>query len=158
MISDAVFSTCRTYRYVLTRQWDPDLPAVLYIGLNPSQADERDNDPTIRRCIGFAKEWGFGRMAIVNLFAYCTPYPSVLKKAKDPIGPKNDQYIREYAASAEKVVLIWGNEGALDDRHQRVLDLLNNPQCLRINKTGHPAHLLYLPKGTPLQPFLLKKQ
>ncbi|MCB0280523.1 MAG: DUF1643 domain-containing protein, partial [Calditrichaeota bacterium] len=86
--SGARFSRDRRYRYALWRTWADGNDSVLFIGLNPSQADEKENDPTIRRCISFAQDWGFSGCIVVNLFAYCTAYPGELKTIADPIGPR----------------------------------------------------------------------
>lgn len=90
MRSGANFSRCRRFRYALWREWDATLPAVMLIGLNPSTADANHNDPTIRRCIGFARDWGFGGVRVLNLFAFRATYPDDLKAAADPVGPRND--------------------------------------------------------------------
>jgi len=86
MISDAKLSVCRKYRYALWRIWDKSKPIVLFISLNPSTADEKEDDPTIRRCIGFAKSWGYGGLCMANLFAYRTKSPSEMMSAKDRLG------------------------------------------------------------------------
>lgn len=148
---DAVFSRCRAYRYALWREWDPALPTVLFIGLNPSTADHRRDDPTIRRCIGFAKAWGYGGLAVGNLFAYRTPHPRVLKRAAAPIGRVNDRWLRRLAAEAELVVACWGVHGAHHDRATTVLGYLPPAKCLGTTKGGAPRHPLYLPCGAPLQ-------
>jgi hypothetical protein len=88
--TDAKFSACRKYRYALWRTWDESKPNVMIIGLNPSTADENENDPTITRCINFAKSWGYGGVCVTNLFAYCATVPSDMKESNDPIGSEND--------------------------------------------------------------------
>ena len=154
MQTGAIFSNCRKYRYALWRIWDHEQEQVLFIGLNPSAADETHNDPTIRRCIDFAQRWGFGGMYITNLFAYRHKSPAVLKKVKRPIGKENDYYLQKYAAQCTKVVLIWGNDGAFRDRNLEVLELIKNPLCLKINKSGQPAHPLYLKKNLNPRPYV----
>ena len=77
--TDAKFSACRKYRYALWRNWDGSKPYAMIIGLNPSTADENENDPTITRCINFAKSWGYGGVCVTNLFAYCATVPSDMK-------------------------------------------------------------------------------
>lgn len=143
----AEFSECRTFRYTLERIWDSAGPSVLFVGSNPSKANEESDDPTIRRCINFAKDWGFGGLCIVNLFAFCSHDPGKLLKAKDPIGPKNDKVLNEYISKSEKIILVWGNHGDFLKRNEKILKLIKNPSCLKINKNGAPAHPLYL-KGT----------
>lgn len=70
MIKDAILSEDRKYRYILSRTWDETKPTVLFIGLNPSTADEKTDDPTIRKCINYAKCWGYGKILMANLFAF----------------------------------------------------------------------------------------
>ena len=124
----------------------------LFIGLKPSRADEKKDDPTIRRCISFSKNWGYGGLTIVNLFAYSSHEPNELFKANDPIGPKNDSIIKKNISKAEKIILIWGSYGGFLKRNEKILKLIKKPFCLKINKNGSPAHPLYL-KGT-LKPIL----
>src|SRR5262245_38555366 len=93
MLRSAVFSPCRKYRYSLTRIWDAERPNVMFVGLNPSTADDQVDDPTVRRCIGFARKWRFGGMIIVNLFAYRSTDPNRLQEILDPVGPENDEHI-----------------------------------------------------------------
>ncbi|HKL50356.1 MAG TPA: DUF1643 domain-containing protein [Wenzhouxiangellaceae bacterium] len=148
MHSGAHFSRCRRYRYALSRAWDADLPVVLMIGLNPSTADASKNDPTIRRCIGFANDWGFGGVWVLNLFAFRATYPSDLKAAADPVGPRNDEWIRRVARKVDRVVAVWGNDGGFMERSRRVRGMLGARfEVIRLNAGGEPAHPLYLPKG-----------
>lgn len=91
MKKTAKLSDCRTYRYELWRTWDESKPYAMFIGLNPSTADETEDDPTIRRCINFAKTWGYGGLCMTNLFAYRATQPEDMKRASDPIGNKNDE-------------------------------------------------------------------
>lgn len=90
MQRSAIISECQRYRYVLERKWQPELPGVLFVALNPSTADGQHDDPTVRRCVGFARSWGFGKIVIANLFALRSSHPSVLLIDVDPIGPEND--------------------------------------------------------------------
>jgi len=92
--SGAVFSPCDRYRYVLWRTWKPHIPSVVFIGLNPSTADAQRNDPTIRRCIGFAQTWGYGGIIIANLFSYRATQPNTLRQVSDPVGPDTDQWLQ----------------------------------------------------------------
>lgn len=148
MNSGAHFSRCRQFRYALWRAWDVDLPKVLMIGLNPSTADASRNDPTIRRCIGYARDWGFGGLWVVNLFAYRATYPADLKVADDPVGPRNDEWIRRAARKAQRAVAVWGNDGGFMERSTRVRGMLGERlEVIRLNAGGEPAHPLYLPKG-----------
>lgn len=156
MERSAYFSECRKFRYILYRKWDKDAPIVLFIGLNPSKADGKIDDPTIRRCISFSKGWGFGGFAIVNLFAYCSHNPNELFKINDPIGPKNDSVIIEHIPKAEKIILIWGNHGSFLKRNEKILKLIKKPFCLKINKNGSPAHPLYLKSTLKPIPYIIQ--
>ncbi len=88
--SGATFSQCRTWRYALWRRWDSSKSPLIVIGLNPSTADERQDDPTIRRCINLAKREGCGSYVMLNLFAFRARDPKVMKAHAEPIGPEND--------------------------------------------------------------------
>lgn len=155
MIGGAIFDTTQTYRYRLWRQWS-DAPSIGFVMLNPNCADATINDPTIRRCIGFAKAWGFGRLEVVNLFAYRARTPSMLKHVNDPIGAENDLYLSTLNQRVEKVVLAWGNWGRLGGRDRALLSLLT-PQSdlytLGLTKLGQPKHPLYLRQDSSLSVF-----
>lgn len=154
MKSGAIFSEDRRYRYVLWRIWDKSKPKVMIVGLNPSTADETMNDPTINRCINFAKLWGYGGLYVLNLFAFRATLPKDLRKAEDPISDKNDDYIKSYAKLCDKVVCAWGNNGSYNKRGQKVLLYLDNAYYIKLNKSGEPAHPLYLKKD--LKPVKFK--
>lgn len=154
MECDAAFSGCRRYRYALWRRWDPVRPCVLFIGLNPSTADETRNDPTIRRCLAYARAWGYGGVCVANLFAWRATDPADLKAAAEPIGRGNDAWLRRLAGEAGLVVAAWGNDGGHRGRSAQVRALLPELHCLRRNRTGEPAHPLYQParlRPVPLQ-------
>lgn len=146
------------YRYTLERVLNPlhPEPTVLFVMLNPSTADEREDDPTIRRCIGFARSWGAGRLRVVNLFAARATDPREMKAMDDPVGPGNDQWIAHEIANAETVVAAWGTHGAYRDRAADVMAMLPGVdwQCLGTTKDGHPRHPLYVAANTPLRAFL----
>ena len=143
----AVLSDDREYRYRLTRTWDTAKPTLAFIMLNPSTADETENDPTIRRCLGYAKDWGYGSLVVGNLFAYRTPEPSQLRNHPNPVGPENDDHLRRICDDAEMVVAAWGTDGDLHDRDCEVADLLDvSLYALNTTKHGHPNHPLYQPK------------
>ena len=144
MKTDAILLEDRKYRYVLSRIWDETKPTVMIIGLNPSIADEIKNDPTIERCINFAKFWSYGGVYMLNLFAFRATHPQDMLNAEEPIGKDNDQYIKKYSKICDKVVCAWGNDGAYKNRSKEVLSILNNAYYLKLNKTGEPAHPLYL--------------
>ena len=148
----AVFSPCRTYRYALSRVWASDKPYALFIGLNPSTADETLDDPTIRRCISFASDWGYGGLVMANLFAYRATEPSQMKGATDPVGVANDEWLMELAKYAGVVVAAWGNHGAFLRRSSHIRALLSELHYLQLNQSGEPTHPLYLNSTlTPLR-------
>jgi len=149
----AIFSKCRRYRYVLSRCWDRVGSTILFVGLNPSTADEQTDDATVRRCVGFAKKFGYGKLLLANLFAYRTTTPSGLKKVDDPVGPDNDDWLCEAVDSAELTVVAWGMHGALLDRASAVLSKFETAYCLGTTKDGFPRHPLYLPANSELRRF-----
>ena len=136
----------RQYRYGLWRIWDRAQPAVMFIGLNPSTADATLDDPTLVRCMGFARSWGYGGVYTANLFAWRATDPRDMKSAKQPVGPDNDRVILDLAQRVDKVVAAWGNDGAWLDRADAVRALLPELYYLKMNRSGQPAHPLYLPK------------
>lgn len=142
----AVFSRCKRYRYQLTRRWDREAPErhVVFIGLNPSTADHQVDDPTIRRCMGFTRNWGYNTLTVINLFAYRTPYPVELKKSADPIGPQNSRHLGRVIRSADLVIACWGRHGGWQEQDQRLLRRFGDRlYCLAENNDGSPAHPLY---------------
>lgn len=149
----ARFSACRQYRYELWRRWD-DRPYALFVGLNPSTADETEDDPTIRRCIRFAADWGFGGLCMANLFALRATDPRVMLAHPEPIGPDNDATLCRLAVDAGIVVAAWGAHGAHRDRGREVLKMLAlDVCCLGQTKAGQPKHPLYLRADT--RPILM---
>ena len=151
----AILSDDRRYRYVLWR----DVPsidgcrALLFVGLNPSTADESENDPTIRRCMGFAERWGYSRLLMVNLFAYRATKPKVLHDELDPVGPENDRWLRQAIDVADFTLAAWGNNGLWGDRHEQVKAMLKDPHCLGRTKQDAPRHPLYVPRNQDAIPF-----
>ncbi len=123
--------------------------------LNPSTADESNDDPTIRRCIGFTREWGYGLLEVCNLFAWRTSRPDDLSRVADPVGPANDFHLSEAACRAHRIVAAWGNKGQLLGRAYAVRNLLKGYKvhCLGLTGPGEPKHPLYVPKNQ--RPMLL---
>jgi hypothetical protein len=126
---------------------------VLFVCLNPSTADEAKDDATVRRCVGFARKLGFGRLLLANLFGLRATCPSELAKATDPVGPENDAWITEASAAADLTVVAWGIHGRLQRRDRAVLEMLHAPYCLGTTKAGEPRHPLYLSADTHLQKY-----
>jgi hypothetical protein len=147
VIEGAQFSRDRRYRYRLWRRWDPAQSQIAFCMLNPSTADEHADDPTIRRCIGFARGWGYGGVEIVNIFALRATNPRELRRADDPIGRANDVHVIEVAQRSTAVVIAWGVHGALLARGAAALRMLS-PRArllaLGWTRAGEPRHPLYL--------------
>ena len=159
----AKFSPDRVYRYRLWRIWDRQKGIVLFIGLNPSTADENVNDPTIRRCIRFAIDWGYGGMLMGNIFAYRNTYPETLKICNvDPIGIENDIELHAMNKETNQTVLCWGNGGIYKGRGLEVEKMFPDALTFGYTKQAQPFHPLYLAKDTVLMPshytYLLKKE
>ncbi|MHC5194686.1 DUF1643 domain-containing protein [Pseudomonas frederiksbergensis] len=142
--SGALLSECRTYRYALWRSWETGSGYVCFIGLNPSTADETIDDRTIRRCMAFAKAWGYSGMVMLNLFAFRATDPADMLAAVDPVGPDSDRHFLEFTRSAGVVVAAWGNDGAHLGRHRAVAQIVPHLHCLKVTKAGYPGHPLYL--------------
>ena len=149
----AVVSPCGRYRYSLTRGWGADLanqPRLLYVMLNPSTADAGQDDPTIRKCIGFAQRLGFLALEVVNLYAFRATDPKALKAAGYPVGPDNDLHIRSALARCHRtVVCAWGVNARGLARPAEVLQLIRSvgyePHALDLCADGTPSHPLMLP-------------
>jgi hypothetical protein len=146
MNRETILSPCRTYRYALWREWIGGEGYAMFVGLNPSTADETQDDPTIRRCIAFAKAWGYGGLCMTNLFAYRATKPKDMKAAADPVGQDNDAHLLTLAAEAGVIVAAWGANGTYRGRDIAVRELLPSLHCLQLTKDGHPGHPLYLLK------------
>ena len=149
----AHFSRCGRYRYALWRRWGDGDDYALMVGLNPSTDDPDVDNPTVRRCIRFAHDWGYSGVCVVNLFAWRTVSPAALLAAEAPVGPRNDHWLRKTAADAAVVVAGWGNHGAHRARAAQVRQLLPHLQILRLNASGEPAHPLYLPARLTPRPW-----
>ena len=144
----AIFSQCKKYRYVLTREWSADLPSVLFVALNPSTADATIDDPTVRRCVAFARDWGYGGLLIANLFAFRSPDPRKLTSTHDPIGPRNDWWLTRLSSQSAITIAAWGVHGSISNRAHAVLPKLRNVHHLGLTREGHPRHPLYLSGAT----------
>lgn len=146
METTATFSKDRKYRYALKRIWIRAKPLVCFVGLNPSTADENTDDPTIRRCIGYADRWGYGGLIMLNLFAFRATDPTCMMCEPEPIGPENDNIILLLSGICELTVLAWGNHGSFMDRDKAVIPMIENPHYLKLTGKGQPGHPLYLKK------------
>jgi hypothetical protein len=141
--------------------WRGVTKTVAFIGLNPSTADATKDDPTIRKCKGFAKRWGMDWMVMLNLFAFRATVPAHMKKAADPVGPENDDYFGRILPKVDLIVCAWGVHGAFKN-NTRVADASAlfaqlhgqwKVQCLGSNDDGSPKHPLYVPYETPLRDY-----
>lgn len=152
--SSAIISPCGLYRYRLSRRWD-DGPTCVFVMLNPSTADAAQDDPTIRRCIGFAKREGCGALDVVNLFAFRATSPAHMKAAPDPIGLDNDDHVMCALVDADgPVIAAWGAHGSFRGRDSTVRLLTDVPMsCLGLTKAGAPRHPLYVRGDAPLIAF-----
>ena len=138
----AEFSDCGKYRYALWRIWDKNKPLVMFIGLNPSTANQVSDDATIRRVKKFAQNWGYGGVYMMNLFAYVTPYPEELKKCGDPLGG-NDGWLEKISVKCDKIIFAWGAFSEAKERAEQVKSKFSG-YALEINKDGSPKHPLYV--------------
>lgn len=155
MIASQVrFSPDRRYRYYLERRWDA-APACCFVMLNPSTADELQDDPTVRRCLGFARAWSHGALAVVNLFALVSTDPRALQREPEPVGPENDRWILRAVTQSSRVVLAWGAHGTLLGRGDQVREFLrDHPDVYTLGTTasGQPRHPLYVRNAAQLVP------
>lgn len=154
----AVFDRDRTYRYLLARTWDPEGSVVAFVMLNPSTADAATVDPTVRRCIGFARSWGHGGVEVVNLFALRATRPQDLLGAAEPVGPDNDRILAGTVDRVDRVVVAWGTHGTHLGRDRTVAALVAGrgvvPEALGRTRSGQPRHPLYVPGATHPVPWV----
>jgi hypothetical protein len=118
----------------------------MFIGLNQSTADEVEDDPTIRRCVSFARSWGYGGLVMGNLFAYRATKPAEMMAANDPVGAENDEHLLALARDARIIVAAWGNKGAYQGRSMEIKALIPSLHALTVTTAGQPGHPLYLRK------------
>ncbi len=144
MQKSATLSDDRKYRYNLWRIWDKNKPFAVFIGLNPSTADEYKDDNTIRRCIGLAKSWSLGGIYMLNLFAYRATNYKKMMLVQDPVGDENDYYLQSLPYNAGIIIASWGNNGNYMNRATQVRSMFNDLHCLALNKSGEPKHPLYV--------------
>lgn len=153
----AVISDCGRYRYRLNRSWDRMKATAGFIMLNPSIADATQDDPTIRRCVGFARAWRCGGLCVVNLFAFRATDPADLFAAAEPVGPENDDHIRAVLRQCRPVVAAWGAHGGHLGRDRAVREIIAavgvSVFCLGRTKAGQPRHPLYVAAATKLDLF-----
>lgn len=146
----AVLSDDGRYRYLLWRRWDKAKPRAVFIMLNPSTADHQVDDPTIRKCVGFARRWGMGGIRVANLFAFRATDPKGMWGASDPIGEGFEQQISRAVDPPNGVhIAAWGADGRADSQAKRVRGIFYDSGlplfALRLTKDGRPWHPLYIP-------------
>ena len=157
-LTGAVLDNTRTYRYVLWRVLKEKGDTILWIGLNPSTADEDTDDPTIRRVVNYSRDWGYANVLMANLFAFRATDPKEMKKAADPFGKDNNDWLIKLRKQSQLCVAAWGNAGCLKWSGHRLLKQfkelgLTPIHCLGITKVGHPRHPLYMKRSA--KPVLL---
>lgn len=152
----AIISPCGSYRYLLKRPADSMSPmksTALFVMLNPSTADATVDDPTIRRCRGFAKLWDCNGISVANLYALRSTNPAALWSHADPVGPDNDSYLWRVAGEYGDVVCAWGTN-ARPERAAEVARIMRDAGarlwCLGTTKDGSPRHPLYVRNDQPL--------
>lgn len=163
----ARISDCGLYRYILSRRWESLFSddIIGWIMLNPSTATAETNDPTIRRCINFAKGWGCGGIDVVNLFSYRATRPADLEaKAADSfdvIGPSNDEAIMHMLLNRRIIIAAWGGHKIFEDRKRKVCKMASDIgvklMCMGTTEDGSPKHPLYLPNDTVAIPYALRQ-
>ena len=149
MIREAEFSIDKKERYSLKREWDKSKNKILYIMLNPSFADDKDDDPTIRRLINFTKKFNSGGFLVGNIFTTITPNPKELDKSKG-MSDKNLEELIKLINKVDQIVYAWGSS---IEEPQLLKKLVLNPKCFGKNLNGTPKHPLYLPSQTKLINF-----
>ena len=146
-VSEAVYSDCEAYRYLLTRTWGAG-PRALFIMLNPSTATEVQNDPTVERCERRARALGHGAFRVTNIFAFRATDPKVMRAVADPVGPDNDSAILDSIGWSDVIVCAWGNHGLHLGRGAQVTGLLRQTGAplfhLGLTGQGQPRHPLYI--------------
>lgn len=146
----ALISECGEYRYWLRR--DELLPSgngnVLFVLLNPSKADASTDDKTLVKCMNYARRWGYDSLTIANLYSYRSTAPTFLWQHEDPVGPNNDEWLKQLVVGRELVVCGWGDNA----RQQRVVEV-----CLLMKEAGVELHCLGTTKaGAPKHPLFIK--
>lgn len=162
----AIITKDRMHRYMLFREWDDRLTRIMFIGLNPSRADDKYNDPTIRRCITHAQQKGHGSMYFANLYSFRTPYVKtklylqegeqfepLLDNMHHAVGPDCNMWLREMISESDQVVCCWGNFDFARERGMEVLAMIEKPYCFGTNFNKTPKHPLYLKKATTIVPY-----
>lgn len=159
MQKGAILSSCKKHRLQLWREWNSNLPKVLFIMLNPSTADHEQDDPTLRRCIDFAKQWSYGGLYIGNLYSFRAADPRTLLKVSKFSHRDNYKHVSTMAQQCQLVVCAWGNHLVIN-KLGLPLNIFKHLEqklhCIALSKTGTPKHPLYLKKSLIPSSFKLK--
>lgn len=160
MIKGAEISKDGIYRYSLSREWDKNKPKVMFLMLNPSKADSEIDDPTIRRCIGYAKDWGYGGILVGNLFAYRATDPIELLNYPFPEGGlMNRLWVRKMTMECDKIICCWGNSSIISKIMDKKGYPYNHIQKVLTCKAKDRLYYLDMCKDglTPKHPLYLSK-
>ena len=149
MIREAEFSIDKKDRYSLKREWDKSKNQILYIMFNPSLADDKKDDPTIRRLINFTKKFNYGGFLVGNIFTQITSNPKEIDRSGG-ISDRNFKELSKLIHKVDKIVYAWGNT---IEEPQLLKELVLKPKCFGINLNGTPKHPLYLPRSCDLESF-----
>lgn len=138
-IKSAIFSDDKKYRYLLSRDWALERPIAMCIGLNPSNADAEEDDPTIRILVNSLNKLGFGRLRMTNLYAYISSKPKMLFEIPDPQG-ENDAWLQTTAHGCQEIIFCWGGFAKIEYRAKKVSEMFPDAKCFTFNKDGSPLH------------------
>ena len=145
----AIFSKDGTKRYQLYREWDATKKTILFVLFNPSSASATQDDPTLRRVVGFASSWGFGRVLVGNLYPHCSPSPKKVPHL-GVYSPKNKAQVASMCSKVSTVVYAWGQNHPVP---KWLTALVAAPKVIALTKAGLPKHPLYLPATAQLQAY-----
>jgi hypothetical protein len=143
------------YRYCLWRRWNLNQPIMGWVMLNPSTANAKEDDQTLRKCMGFARKHDHGGVILVNLFAFMERDPQKLRMVKERVGPETDRYILWTCAVADLVVAGWGACRFANEQARHVRKLVEGTgttiRCVGQTKNGQPRHPLHPSYSSPIQ-------
>lgn len=138
-IKSAIFSDDKKYRYLLSRDWAPERPVAMCIGLNPSNADAEEDDPTIRILVNSLNQLGFGGLRMTNLYAYISSKPKMLFEVPDPQG-QNDSWLVTTAHGCQEIIFCWGGFKKIEFRAKKISAMFPSGKCFSKNSDGSPMH------------------
>ena len=137
--SGAFFSSCRKNRFALWRIWDGKLPVAMCIGINPSHANEEQDDPTIRILRGVLANLDFGGLVMTNLYSLISSTKEVLATEVGLV-PENDAYISAFGDCCDEVIFCWGSTPDFEDRVAMIRSKFPAAKCFGTTKDGSPYH------------------